>query len=101
LADSPAFDWTCDRLESESDLDRLEARGTIRISLKRAGLEASGVEPDQMRVVIEKILPAELEARGVGQIQALCARLAAGVATLSTSVAGDSPDVVFERLGGC
>ena len=65
MADSPAFDWTCTELENETDLDRLEARGTVRIALKSSGLEAGTVLPDQMRVVIEKVLPTELGARGV------------------------------------
>lgn len=99
MADSPAFDWICAQLEHASDLDRLEARGTIRIALKRAGLEAASVVPHQMRVVIEQILPAELAARGIEDGDAVCRRLAAGVASVSAGDGPEAPDAIFERLG--
>ena len=100
MANSAAFDWTCEELERETDLDRLEARGTVRIALKSSGLEASSVQPDQMRVVIEKVLPGELNARGVADSDAICARMATGVASVSDGTAVESPDEVFKRLGG-
>ena len=100
MADSPAFDWICQELESQTDLDRLEARGTVRIALKSSGLEASSVLPDQMRVVIERILPGELNARGVETAEALCSRLADRVSSVASGDVADSPDEVFRRLGG-
>ena len=100
MADSPAFDWTCEALETETDLDRLEARGTIRLALKSSGLLASSVRPDQMRVVIERVLPAELTARGVPAAVDLCFRLAEGVSGVAVSAETESPDDVFRRLGG-
>lgn len=100
MADSAAFNWTCAELERETDLDRLESRGTVRIALKGAGLEASSVQPDQMRVVIEKMLPGELQARGVGDADRVCARLAEGVVRVQSERGPESPDAVFERLGG-
>ena len=100
VPNSAAFDWTCEELERATDLDRLEARGTVRIALKSSGLEAGSVQPDQMRVVIEKVLPAELTARGVQDAEAICGRLAAGVARVSGGDDAESPDEVFKRLGG-
>lgn len=100
LADSPAFDWTCQELEKETDFDRLEARGTVRIALKSSGLEAGSVLPDQMRVVIEKVLPGELTARGVADADGLCARMATRVTSIDSGNAAESPDEVFRRLGG-
>jgi len=100
LADSPAFSWTCEELERLSDFDRLEARGTIRIALKASGLEASQVTSDQMRVVIEKVLPAELAARGIADATPICTRLVSGVRSLDAGPANDSPDEIFRRLGG-
>jgi hypothetical protein len=100
LADSAAFGWTCAELEKATDLDRLEARGTVRIALKSAGLEASSVRPDQMRVVIEKVLPAELVSRGIPDADSLCALLAARVGSVDPGADGESPDEVFSRLGG-
>lgn len=100
MADSAAFKWTCEELERLSDFDRLEARGTVRIALKASGLDARGVTPDQMRVVIEKLLPVELNARGIAQTDAICARLATGLGTIDAGPMADSPDEIFRRLGG-
>ena len=74
---STTFDWLCEELERETDLARLEARGTVRLTLKSAGLEASRVTPDQMKVVLEKVLPGELEVRGISDAKDLCVRIAA------------------------
>lgn len=100
MADSPAFDWTCQALENETDLDRLEARGTVRIALKSSGLEASTVQPEQMRVVIEKVLPDELTARGVDEPERVCRLLADRIGSVEGGNVGESPDEVFRRLGG-
>ncbi len=100
MADSAAFGWTCEELEKETDLDRLEARGTVRIALKSSGLEAGTVRPDQMRVVIEKVLPGELSARGVADADGICNRLAGRVEGIDAGGGAESPDEVFRRLGG-
>lgn len=99
MADSPAFAWTCRALEAATDLDRLESRGTVRLSLKSAGLEAATVTPRQMQVVIERVLPGELEARGVVEAVALCARFAQRVLRVDAGEVVESPDEVFRRLG--
>ena len=104
MADAPAFDWMCTRLEQNSPLDRLEARGTVRLALKSAGLAARSVTPTQMKVVIEKILVGELAARGVEDIAVVCSRLTTALASESASLeaegAEETPDAVFTRLGG-
>lgn len=104
MADAPAFDWLCARLEEETSLDRLEARGTVRLALKSAGLEARTVTPEQLGVVIEKVLASELTARGVDDAASLCSRFASGLAGQAASLAsdapGETPDAVFSRLGG-
>jgi hypothetical protein len=100
LADSAAFDFACAELERSTPLDRLEARGTIRIALKQAGLEARSVMPEQMRVVVEKVLPAELTTRGIDDPAAVCSALRASLATVDGGSAAETPDAVFARLGG-
>ena len=99
MATSPAFDWLCEHLERATDLDRLEARGTVRLALKSAGLTAAGVTPEQMCVVIEKVLPGELVSRGIEDADQKCTQLASGVSRLDADGFGDSPDEVFRRLG--
>jgi len=101
VADSAAFDWVCEQLEESTSLDRLEARGTVRLALKAAGLEARSVSPDQMRVVAEKVLPDELASRGIADGRELCNRLCSGLAGLRAGPAeGDTPDEIFRRMGG-
>jgi hypothetical protein len=100
VADSAAFDFACTELERSSSLDRLEARGTVRIALKQAGLEARSVLPDQMKVVVEKVLPSELSTRGVENAESICSSLAAGLVGVDGGAASETPDEVFARLGG-
>ena len=100
MADSPAFVWTCEELERLTDFDRLEARGTVRIALKASGLEARDVTPDQMLVVVEKLLPVELGARGLDSSDSICMRLATGLGSIESGPQSDSPDEIFKRLGG-
>jgi hypothetical protein len=100
MADSPAFDWLCRELEAISSLDRLEARGTVRIALKQAGLEARNVTPDQLEVVARKILPGELAQRAVDWPDSICEQLVAGLKNLDQDGSDtDSPEAVFDRLG--
>jgi hypothetical protein len=101
MADSAAFEWICNELEQATSLDRLEARGTVRLALKGAGLEARSVTPDQMKVVVEKVLPKELETRGIEDSALVCTRLLPGLGSVvAEPSAGDMPDEVFRRLGG-
>ena len=105
MADTAAFGWLCNELERVTTLNRLEARGTVRIALKQAGLESRSVTPDQMRVVVEKLLPGELETRGVDGASEMRDAMLVGLETLAEEPAQsgsgtDTPDEVFRRLGG-
>ena len=95
------FDWTCEALEVGSSLTRIEARGTIRIALKTAGLTADGVDAEQMFVVVNKILPAELGQRAVSDAEDLCHEIARRLQEQSFEARrGDTAETVFSRLGG-
>ncbi len=100
MADSEAFDYVCDQLEQRTTLDRLASRGTVRIALKQAGLEARTVTPDQMMVVLDKVLPGELSSRGIDDGEAICQGFRSGVSSLDAGSGVESPDAVFKRLGG-
>ena len=101
MADAPAFDWVCSELEQKTSLDRLEARGTVRIALKEAGLDARSLTPDQMKVVLEKLLPKELESRGVNDAEDVCRALASAISALGGDDSGvETPEEVFRRLAG-
>jgi hypothetical protein len=104
MAGSSSFEWLCTALEESTTLGRLEARGTVRIALKEAGLEPRTVTPNELRVMVQKVLPRELRQRGVANEAALCDRLVSGLQVFerqsSAPAAADTPDAIFRRLGG-
>jgi hypothetical protein len=100
MASSQTFEWVCAELESSSSLNELEARGTVRLALKKAGLEANRVSPEQMSVVTERILPGELRSRGLEDADGICGSLASGLKHLEAGAVQDSPEEVFRRLSG-
>jgi len=97
------FDFAADQLEQRTALDRLEARGTLRIALKKAGLDPKDVTTEHLRVVLAKLMPVELEARGVENAPAICdmltRELMSSKVVRETSGATDVHDI-FRRLGG-
>ena len=97
------FDFAAERLEQHTSLDRLAARGTLRLALKAAGLSPTGLRVEQLRVVLEKVLPDELEKCGVDGARGVCSGISAALANVS--VADQTPesadaDEIFRRLGG-
>jgi predicted RNA methylase len=97
------FDFVAEQLESRSDLEKLEARGTVRIALKESGLDAQTVTAEQMLVVLEKVLPGELETRGVGDATAACGAMAVALKEATARLAESaetSPEEIFRRLAG-
>jgi hypothetical protein len=96
-----AFELVCDARERSGQLDRLEARGTVRLALTAAGLEAASVKPEQMAIVPQRVMPEEPQKRGVADAVAFCEGLVAELKNTSWDAASsDSPDAVFARLGG-
>ena len=100
MSEARSFTHVCETLEGRTQLDRLQARGTVRLALKQAGLDPGAVTIREMSVVVERILPAELRSRGVASPDSLCDELRASLAALPREQVGETPDVVFERLGG-
>jgi hypothetical protein len=100
MADAEAFEAVCAQLEARTSLDRLAARGTVRIALKQAGLDARAVTPQQMAVVAEKVLVGELTSRGIAEARSVCGELVTRLRAMTGVSAGDTPDAVFRRLGG-
>ena len=96
------FDSVAEALEQATTLDRLEARGTLRLALKAAGLDAEQVTSHQLAVVFSKLMPGELESRGIADSGQVCAALAerAGSFAGASASQADSPESVFQRLGG-
>ncbi len=94
------FSFVADLLEEFTSLDRLESRGTLRIVLKDSGLDPKAVSPKQFCVVLESVVPGELESRGVGEAQAVCAALSEKVQSEPEDRWDASHDVdeIFNRL---
>ncbi|HIF92617.1 MAG: hypothetical protein ABGX04_12290 [Myxococcales bacterium] len=100
MAESAAFSRAFFALENEASFSRSEARGTIRLALKWAGLDAKSVTVEQLRVVLERLLPIELERRGVPEPEAGCRKLSRGLTQVVIDSAEETPEHVFSRLGG-
>jgi len=101
MADSKLFDWLCDQLASSTALSAIEARGTVRIALKKGGLSADGATPGQMQVLVKRVLPDELRRRGCDDGQSVCDEISVRLnsAGFSEAAETDSPEQVFARLG--
>jgi hypothetical protein len=95
-----AFEHACETLERLTPLSRLEARGTIRIALKDAGLDPASVKAAELTVVARRVLPKELAARGVADAESICEQLFGDLAGIQDSGSADTPESVFARLGG-
>jgi hypothetical protein len=97
------FDIAAESLEGHTDMDRLAVRGTLRIAVKEAGLYPEKLTLPQLRVIFEKLMPKELEARGVSDAAAVCTatmdEIARSANTIDTESSA-SPDDIFKRLGG-
>jgi len=96
------FDLAAEKLEARTEMDRLAARGTLRIALKEAGLDANKLTVTQLRAVFEKLMPKELEARGVSDAAATCQAAMNEIVSSADSIgiaSATSPDDVFKRLG--
>jgi hypothetical protein len=100
--DTALFDLAADSLEQHSSFDRLEARGTLRIALKAAGLTSGNLTGAQLQVVFEQLMPGELDSRGVIDMQDVCVAVIADLVSAGGAAAGTgttSPDDIFRRLG--
>ena len=100
MADT-VFDFVAEELERITDLEKLEARGTIRLALKASGFDPREVTPAQMAVVLEQVMPAELRPRGIDEPDAICGQLALAVKAFEPvggEPSGVSPEDVFRRL---
>jgi predicted nucleotidyltransferase len=101
MPDSAAFDLVCEVLEASTELDRLQARGTVRLALRDSGLDPRTVTPEQMGVAVEQVLPGALESRGVKDHAGVRVSLRDRLRTLDApTTADESPEAVFARLGG-
>ena len=98
---SSIFDLVADELERRTDLAKLEARGTVRLALRGAGLDARTVTPEQMSVMLRKVMPKEIHSRGVDAAERVCEAILGVVEGSSAGAAAtdtESPEAIFRRL---
>ncbi len=99
MADSAAFAFACEELERLTNLTREEARGTVRLALRDAGFSASSVRALEMKAVFERLMPKELASRRIEDGEKLCAEIGSRVGELRDGARGETPEMVFVRLG--
>lgn len=95
------FDFVADELERRTDLAKLEARGTVRLALKEAGLDARTATVEQMGVMLQRVLPKEMRSRGIESAEDVCEAIHTALKAQHPSdgaPAGESPEAIFRRL---
>jgi hypothetical protein len=95
------FDFAAEKLEQHTGFSQLEARGTLRIAVKSAGLDPKSLTVAELRVVFEKLMPGELAQRGVEDTLAACAAVVRDLGNAPVAADGSpssNPDDVFRRL---
>lgn len=95
------FDFVSDELQRLTRLEKLEARGTVRLALKAAGLDVRTVTTPQMVATLLKLMPNEIRARGVENSEPICRSIAAALEKAfpsSSAVNPESPEAIFRRL---
>lgn len=104
MVDSPAFEWTCQAIEGATELPRLAVRGTVRMALKKAGLDPGVVTQQQMQLVLEHVMPKELQLRGVAKAEEVCKSLITELATVDLAsfrveaAPRRTPEETFRRI---
>src|SRR5262245_26621629 len=95
------FDFVSDELERLTRLEKLEARGTVRLALKAAGLDARTVTTPQMVATLQKVMPNEMKVRGVEDVDQVCRKLVSALEQAhpaSGAANAESPEAIFRRL---
>jgi hypothetical protein len=98
MAGSAPFEAVCAELSVANGMDRWTARGTLQLALMDAGLDAATVTAAQLSIVVERLLPRQLQSHGSVDISALCARLRDVLAMLPGAKAEESAEDVFARI---
>jgi hypothetical protein len=97
--DSDLFTIVADRLCQLTDLDRLQSRGTVRIAFKNAGVDVESFGLDDLRAVLEKIMPGLLAQRGCADAEAICDAIMKSLEGNFPETVTRSRDEIIRRLG--
>ena len=95
------FELVAQELERRTDLAKLEARGTVRLALKEAGLDARTATAEQMIVMLQKVMPDQMRSRGVEQPEQICGAIITALESNRVAASrpeAESPEAIFRRL---
>jgi hypothetical protein len=87
----PLFDRVADALEQGTTLSRLEARGTLRVTLQKLGVDPKELPPGRLAALLEEALPRDLEQRGIAGARELCRRILSELQGVPTPAAAAAP----------
>jgi len=76
MAGSAAFEAICSALE-HAGMDRWTARGTLQLSLMDAGIDSGAVTAAQLAIIVERLLPRQLQSQRDLDVKAILPRLRA------------------------
>lgn len=101
MSTSPAFEWLAAELARTTTLSPLQARGTVRHMIADAGFDPRNLRKQQLVVLLERQLNAELDRRGVAHTPTFGPDLASLLrrTPLDETHVADRPEDVFARLG--
>lgn len=93
------FDWLAECMEKTTNLDRLQARGALRLALKDAGLDPVQLTRSYAAGVIDQVLPDRLRAMGVEDVASVCDALSRELTTLHAGAdESHGAESLFARL---
>lgn len=100
--DSPRslFDAAAACLAEHAELSPAEARGTLRLVLRSAGLRPSLLTRAKLTIVLERILPRRLPGHDLASATHICTALVDDLARLPEGDGAATPESLFNRLNG-
>jgi hypothetical protein len=96
---SDTFTIVAEKIDESTQLGRLESRGTLRIALKKAGLDAKSLGLADLEAVFAKVMPGELKAVGCADADAVCDAIMTSLHRDVPESATHSSDEIMRRLG--
>ncbi|MCG8454997.1 MAG: hypothetical protein MI919_01865 [Holophagales bacterium] len=82
------FSWASEALETATFMNAAQCRGTLRLALKKSGLDPGDLNVAQLRVVLRQVMPREHEVRGVEDAAGICAGLESELAAAELAGVG-------------
>jgi hypothetical protein len=72
MSETTLFDWAAEALQRASSLSRLEARGALRLALKRVGLDPGNLTRQELTGLLRGPLVKDLEERHLPDADGIC-----------------------------